>query len=144
MGGSGRGANRGGRARSGSTGWQHNCSPRNNCLSYLPLYRRHNPSTSFQKHEQAKSNVNRAGEQNHRLTSGLYPVSLQDEGRSLFLAADQWTDLFFPVNPFLAKCDRKFTLILHTTTLNHQVKTTNSHRPRMHYKCSGSLLLHGN
>ena len=34
------------------------------------------------------------GEQNVRLTSGLCPVHPRDDGRSLFLAADQWNPFF--------------------------------------------------
>ena len=49
---------------------------------------------SLQKHEQAKSYVNRMREQNPRLTTGLSAVYHQDEKRSSFLAVDQWTDAY--------------------------------------------------
>ena len=38
--------------------------------------------------------VNRMREQNQRMTSGLSAVYPRDEKRSLFLAADTWTDAF--------------------------------------------------
>ena len=50
---------------------------------------------SGKKREQAKFNVKRMREQNQQLKSGLEAVYLRDEKRSLFLAADQWTDAFF-------------------------------------------------
>ena len=53
-----------------------------------------NVRTSPQKHEQAKSYLNRMWEQNFRLTRGLSAVYHRDEKRSLFLAADQWTVAF--------------------------------------------------
>ena len=43
-------------------------------------------------------------EQKNQWTTGLSAVYQWDEKRSLFLAADQWTDAFFVfVNPFHAR-----------------------------------------
>ena len=53
-------------------------------------------STSFRKHEQTKSYVNRK----RKTTSGRQPVYPRDERRSLFLAADHWNYAYLLFKPF--------------------------------------------
>ena len=59
-----------------------------------PGHREQLSRTSLRKHEQAKSYVNRMREQSPRLTTDLSAVYQRDEKRSLFLAAEQWTDAY--------------------------------------------------
>ena len=93
-GGSGRSARRSGGAGSGRTGCQQNYSPRKQ-TSLVPSKaskkRRFNVSPEARTSEILCKPTE---EQNQRLTSGLSAVYHRDEKRSLFLAADQWTDAF--------------------------------------------------
>ena len=97
-GGSGRGARRGGGAESGRTGCQQNISPRRR-PSLVPSKasnsRRLNGFPEARTSEiKCKPNAGTKSPIDPRLTRGLSPVYHRDEKRSLFLAADQWTDAF--------------------------------------------------
>ena len=89
-GGSGRGARRGARAGPSRIECQPNRTvrPGNTSPLYSPKHRRNVASTSPQKHEQAKSYVNRRRNE----IGGLSAVYQRDRGRSFPLAADWWTD----------------------------------------------------
>ena len=91
---SGRGARRSGGAGTGRTGRRQNSSPRG-LVSRVPSKasktHRLNVSPEARKNEILCKPME---EHNDRLTTGLCPVYPRDEKRSLFLAADQWTDAF--------------------------------------------------
>ena len=71
--------------------------------SYPPRHLRQVAGTSLLKHVEAKSYVNRMRKQNKTLTTGLPAAYNWDEKRSVFLAADQWTDAFLYLYSFHAR-----------------------------------------
>ena len=94
-GGSGRSARRSGRAGSSKIGCQQNYSPRKQ-KSTVPF--KASKKRRFNVPPEARTSEIRfkaLGEQNPRLTNGPSAVNQQDDGRSSFLAADQWTVSFF-------------------------------------------------
>ena len=108
-GGSGRDDRRGGRAGSGTIGCHQNCLPRKQ-RSLVPAkaskIRRLKVSPEARTSEiLCKPSAGTKSPVDNRFICGLSSVYQRDRERSLFLAADQWTDafLFLPDMPCMKK-----------------------------------------